>query len=216
MRRRLDAAETGRISTEQRFAALFHRFVVSFVVAHFREMKGGVFVSGSQEKPIPAIMAAYLKLTDVLNKIMVVLTGVVLVFMSVAVFGSVTSRFIANFSLAWVEEAATFGIAWVVAFGTAIAVRGGDLTAVEVVAMHLKGKTRHIVKICVCIISMFFFCFVIHSGWRMANIAKMQMSPTIPWLSMFWVYLAMPVGAICMFINMVARLIELVFNRREK
>lgn len=179
-------------------------------------MKGGVFVNSARDRHVPPILSAYLKMTGVLNKIMIVITGVILVFMSLAVFGSVTSRFIANFSLAWVEEVATFGIAWVVAFGTAIAVRGGDLTAVEVVTMHLKGRAAFIVKICVCVISLFFFCFIIHSGWRMANIAKMQISPTIPWLSMFWVYLAMPVGAACMFVNMVARLIELVFKGEEK
>lgn len=179
-------------------------------------MKGGVFVNASRYEGVPGPLALFLRFTDFLNMIIVVVAGIVLCFMCIAVFGSVVSRFVANFSLAWVEEAATFGIAWVVTLGTALAVRGGDLTAVELVAMKLKAESNRKLKLLVCVISVVYFLFVIYSGWKMANIAQMQSSPTIPWLSMYWVYLAMPVGALCMFANMIARFIELALKRRVK
>ncbi|MCC8191036.1 MAG: TRAP transporter small permease [Planctomycetes bacterium] len=165
---------------------------------------------------LPKPMAWYLRLTDGLNLIIAVAAGVILCAMSIAVFGSVLSRFIANISLSWVEEAATFGIAWVVTLGTALAVRGGDLTSVEVVAMRLKRQTNRRLKMAICLIAVVYFLFVMYSGWRMAGIARMQSSPTIPWLSMYWVYLAVPVGAVCMFVNIIARFLELALQRREK
>ena len=178
--------------------------------------KGGVFVNESRYAGVPGPLAAYLRFTDWFNAIIAVVAGTVLCGMCLAVFGSVVSRFVANFSLSWVEEAATFGIAWVVTLGTALAVRGGDLTSVELVAMKLKANTNRKLKMAVCGIAIVYFAFVVVGGWKMANIARMQTSPTIPWLSMYWVYMAMPVGAICMFINIVARFIELALRRREK
>lgn len=170
----------------------------------------------SRYSGVPGPLALYLRLTDYFNAVVTVASGIVLCFMCIAVFGSVVSRFIANFSLAWVEEAATFGIAWVVTLGTALAVRGGDLTSVELVTMKLNKETNRKLKMVICVISVVYFALVVYSGVMMANIAEMQTSPTIPWLSMYWVYIAMPVGAVCMFVNIVARFIELALKRREK
>ena len=156
-----------------------------------------------------SLLKGYLKFVYRVNWFIKGFAGLLLVLMSLIVFGAVLSRFIANISIAWVEQIAVFLMAWVVVFGTALAIRARHMIAVEAFAMNLKGNTWKSLKTLVMILSLVFLAILVDAGLKMANLAAMQYLPTLTWISMYWVYIAIPVGACFMILNMVANLIEL-------
>ena len=151
----------------------------------------------------------FLKLVDNMNSVVKIVGGIILCAMSIAVFASVGSRYLMKISLTWVEEAATFGMAWLCTLGGALATRKGDMTTVTMVVTYLPPGLQKICRIASCLLSLVFFIFIINAGIKMAVVAGLQRSPSIPQLSMFWVYLALPVGLCIMLVNTVVRMIEI-------
>ena len=127
--------------------------------------------------------------------------GVLLVVMSVITLASVLSRYVANVSFAWIEEGAVFIMVWVVVAGASLAIEARHMIAVEALASRFSGVPLKILKTLVGLISMAFIAILIWAGWNMTEVAAMQYSPTLPWLSMFWVYVAIPVGGGLMLLN---------------
>jgi TRAP-type C4-dicarboxylate transport system permease small subunit len=148
-----------------------------------------------------------------MNSMVKVFGGIILCAMSIAVFVSVASRYLSNTTLIWIEEAATFGMAWLCALGAGLATRKGDMTAVTLGIMLLPPKVQKICRIVSCAMCLVLFVFIIDAGIRMAIVARLQRAPSIPQLQMFWVYIAMPVGMVIMFLNTAVRMIEI---HREK
>jgi TRAP-type C4-dicarboxylate transport system permease small subunit len=157
--------------------------------------------------------AAILKMVDSMNAAVKIIGGVILCAMSITVFASVASRYFANISLTWLEEAATFGMAWLCTLGAGLATRKGDMTAVTLGIMFLPPKVQKICRIVSCAISLVLFVLVIDAGIRMAIVARLQHSPSIPQLTMFWVYIAMPVGLVIMFLNTAVRMVEIYLEK---
>lgn len=165
--------------------------------------------------PYPLIRG-YFAFLNWLNKVIRVIGGALLVVMSVAVFGSVASRWISNLSWAWVDEGAVFIMVWVVVFGTSLAIEAKHMIAVEALATRFAPPARRVLKTAVGLTSMAFVVILTVAGWNMAQVAGMQYSPTLPWLSMFWVYLAIPVGGVLMFLNLLGNVIKLWTERGEQ
>jgi C4-dicarboxylate transporter DctQ subunit len=173
-------------------------------------------MSGITESGFSTVFSAARKFADGINSIVKIVGGVILCAMSVAVFASVVSRYFVNISLTWVEEAATFGMAWLCTLGGGLATRKGDMTAVTLGIMFLSPKIQKICKIASCLLCLILFVFVIDAGIKMAVVARMQRSPSIPQLTMFWVYIALPVGLVIMFINTTVRMIEICTGEGDK
>ncbi|MBP1934709.1 TRAP transporter small permease [Ammoniphilus resinae] len=153
--------------------------------------------------------AGYFKLIQLVNMVTKIVAGVMLVIMSVVVFGSVMSRYFANLSWAWVEEGAVYLMIWIVALGASLAVSAKHMIAVEAVVMMFSRPLWRVAKTAVIILSVAFLVTLIIVGYNMAALASDQISITLPWLSLFWVYLSIPVGAFMMTLNMIATLIEI-------
>lgn len=83
------------------------------------------------------------------------------------------------------------------------------MIAVEALASRFSGVPLKILKTLVGLISMAFIAVLIWAGWNMTEIAEMQFSPTLPWLSMFWVYVAIPVGGGLMLLNFLGNTLKI-------
>jgi TRAP-type C4-dicarboxylate transport system permease small subunit len=165
------------------------------------------------ESRFSAVFAVACKFADGVNNVVKIIGGIILCTMSIAVFASVVSRYFANISLTWVEEAATFGMAWLCTLGGGLATRKGDMTAVTLGIMFLPPKIQKICRVASCLFCLILFVFILDAGVKMAVVARMQRSPSIPQLTMFWVYVALPVGLVIMFINTTIRMIEICANK---
>lgn len=169
----------------------------------------------SSERGFFTVFSAVRKFADGINAIVKIIGGFILCAMSIAVFASVVSRYFVNISLTWVEEAATFGMAWLCTLGGGLATRKGDMTAVTLGIMFLPPKIQKICKIASCLLCLILFVFIIDAGIKMAVVARMQRSPSIPQLTMFWVYIALPVGLVVMFVNTAVRMVEICSDKGD-
>ena len=50
-------------------------------------------------------------------------------------------------------------------------------------------------------------------GYQMAMVVSTQYAATIPFMSLFWVYIAMPIGFVIVFLNTLAHIFDLVFEK---
>lgn len=134
-------------------------------------------------------------------------------FMTLAVFVAIVSRAFVGISLSWVEESATFCMAWIGAVGAGLMSRRGGMTAIEIGIMYLPEKTKKLFKLIACSISYLFFVIVMVFGTQFALVSKTQMAVTIPSMSMMWVYIAMPAGALMMLVNTVAHMFDIIMDK---
>lgn len=160
-----------------------------------------------KKKPV---IAAYFKFVDIIDAIAKILGGGLLCLISITVFASVISRFIPGFSLTWVEELVTYAMAWLCTLGGGIATRHGDMTTVTIILNLFPEKVKKIVRVIACLFSLVIFALIIKAGWQMALVGNLRKSTAVPAITMFWMYLALPVGMIIMFLNTVARIIEIL------
>jgi len=152
---------------------------------------------------------------DRLNRLFEYVGLVLLSMMTIIVFVAIVSRFFAGISLSWVEESATFSMAWICALGAGLASRKGGMTTIEIGIMKFPFSVKKIIRVTACILSYIFFCTMILFGYKMAMVVRTQYATTIPFMSMFWVYVAMPVGFVIMFINSLAYMAEIIFSKED-
>lgn len=158
----------------------------------------------------------FIALVDIFNAWLQYIGITILCIMTITVFAAVLSRFFIGFSLSWVEESATFSMAWICAIGAGLTARKGGLTTIEIGVMWLPEHIRRIVAVIAALISFCIFSIIIYFGTKMAVIVNSQRATTIPMLTMFWVYVAMPFGVLIMFINTLIHTVEIVCGRVTK
>lgn len=159
-------------------------------------------------------IGSFIEFVDTANKWFQYVGIVILCMMTATVFVAVVSRFFVGISLSWVEESATFAMAWICALGAGVTARKGGLTTIEIGVMWLPSKIKRIVIVIASLVSFCIFFVIIYFGTRMAIIVNSQKAVTIPAMTMFWVYIAMPAGVIIMFFNTLVHTIEML--RGEK
>ncbi|ADY14481.1 TRAP transporter small permease [Sphaerochaeta globosa] len=152
----------------------------------------------------------FIALVDIFNTWLQYVGILILCIMTITVFVAVLSRFFIGFSLSWVEESATFAMAWICAIGAGLTARKGGLTTIEIGVMWLPEHIKRVVAVIAALISFCIFTVIIYYGTEMAIIVNSQHATTIPMLTMFWVYVAMPFGVLIMFVNTLIHTVEVV------
>lgn len=159
-------------------------------------------------------MTLYLKIVDKFNKSLLYILGVMLLIMVIVIAFQVLSRFVLKLPLSWTEELARYLMVFGVFWGAAYAWRNQGLIAVEFVAQMLPDLKRNTLKILINAIGALFMIFLMVKGVQMLAIVNTQISSSLQ-ISMAVPYSALPTGALFMFINAVAVIMELIQERRE-
>jgi TRAP-type transport system small permease protein len=156
----------------------------------------------------------YVRLTNLLNKVVGYMLFIMLAVMSVLITWQVFARFVAGNSLTFSEEASRFLMIWLTLLGAAYAVKEGSLIAVDILQNKLTGNPGKVLKVIMSVCTSVFYIILIIYGFKMAQNVSFQTAPTTG-LSMFWPMLAVPVGGALMLINTIASLIEDFIGKEE-
>ena len=160
-------------------------------------------------KQIKIICEKYIWAVDRLNILLKIVSGFLFCLLVVLIFLSVMSRFMFNFSFAFIEQAAAYIAVWMVMMGLPLTIRAGSMMAIELIYSIFKGKlTVKFIKTLVGILSIVFFAIMIRAGILFVEIGAISTSSTLPWIRLSWVYLSIPLGAIFMILNTFANTIE--------
>lgn len=152
---------------------------------------------------------------DKLNKAFEYVGVVILSAMTVIVFVAIVSRFFTGISLSWIEESATFAMAWIGALGAGLISRRGGMTAIELGVAFFSKRVEKVLRILAYMLSMVFALIMVFYGYKMAMVVNTQYAATIPFMSLFWVYIAMPFGFVIVFINTFAHIFDVAFSEEE-
>jgi C4-dicarboxylate transporter DctQ subunit len=114
---------------------------------------------------------------------------------------SVILRYLFFTGIDWGEEATRYVMIWMGFLGTSLALRKGAHAGVEMLRAALPLPIRRIVTAIAVASMLFFFTVVVYQGFVLVTEVADKESVVIP-MSMAWFYLAIPVGVLLMFVQM--------------
>lgn len=110
-------------------------------------------------------------------------------------FWQIMTRFVLEQPSEWTEVLIRLALAWMVFMGIAAAFRNGAMICVDVLYRWSGKRVRRFLDWAVALVSIALLALVLWIGWDYAQRSSVQTISGIETVSMFWAYLAMPVGA---------------------
>lgn len=164
-------------------------------------------------------MHSILSAIDKLNAGVTILVGILLMVVTVAVFGQVTVRFVLtaggiNISAPWTEELARYALIWMVFLGAGVGVRHAQMIALEFGVRKLPPRIGVPVRYLSIILCVALFTMMVWVGVSFVDLGRSETSPVLG-ITKDHVYWAMPVGAGLMIINAVALVIDTLLSGRD-
>jgi TRAP-type C4-dicarboxylate transport system permease small subunit len=126
---------------------------------------------------------------------------------SLGVFQIIT-RFVLETPAEWTEVLIRFSLIWMVFLGIPLAFRQGAMVSVDVLYRWSPPGIRRLLDWVVCLAAASLVLVIIWWGWDYANRGKVQTMSGLESVSMFWAYLAMPVGGVLSLFGIVANLLD--------
>ena len=133
-----------------------------------------------------------------METILVILFSVMIVLM----FSEVVARHVLNSPIIWSEELGRMLFIWCVYLGAAIAFSRKSHITVDYFTQFLPANLKGPMIIFVNILVMVALVFVVIMGTRFAAMSFTTPAYSIPFVKLGWAYMAVPFGALTMFINL--------------
>ena len=138
---------------------------------------------------------------------MVIACAMLVVASSLGMFQIIT-RFVLESPAEWTEVLIRFSLIWMVFLGIPLAFRQGAMVSVDVLYRWSPPRIRRLLDWVVCLAAASLILVIIWWGWDYANRGKVQTMSGLESISMFWAYLAMPVGGVLSLFGIVANLLD--------
>lgn len=164
-------------------------------------------------------MRSFVSAIDKVNAGVTIVVGLLLMLVTIAVFGQVAVRFVLtaagiNISAPWTEELARYALIWMVFLGAGVGVRNAQMIALEFGVRKLPagvGVPVRYLSIGLCVA---FFAMLLWVGISFVDLGRSETSPGLG-ITKDYVYWAMPVGAGLMILNSVALVIDTLLAGRD-
>jgi C4-dicarboxylate transporter DctQ subunit len=115
------------------------------------------------------------------------------------VTAEVALRYLFSHSMIFTEELSRYLMVWIVFLGSALAIRDGSHIHIQILVKRLDSRMQQIVKLAAYALIIAFLVFITVEGLKILPRQLQQMCITID-ISLFYFYLAIPVGSILMII----------------
>ncbi|WP_088282235.1 TRAP transporter small permease [Ideonella sp. A 288] len=120
----------------------------------------------------------------------------------------IITRFVLETPAEWTEVLIRFTLIWMVFMGIPMAFRQGSMVSVDVLYRRSGPRGRRVLDGVVCLAALVLIGIIIWWGWDYANRGKVQTVTGLEEVSMFWAYLAMPVGGLFSVVALIGNLID--------
>lgn len=108
----------------------------------------------------------------------------------------IVTRFIIERPAEWTEVLIRFTLIWMVFLGVPAAFRAGAMVSVDVLYRWSGRRLRRVLDALVAIAALVLVAVIVWVGWDYAQRGTVQTVTGLEDMSMFWAYLALPVGGI--------------------
>ena len=126
---------------------------------------------------------------------------------SLGVFQIIT-RFVLEQPAEWSEILIRFSLIWMVFLGIPAAFRQGAMVSVDVLYRWSPPRLKRVLDWVVSLAALTLIAIIIWWGWDYAQRGSVQSMAGLESISMFWAYLAMPVGGLFCVIGIIANLLD--------
>ena len=120
----------------------------------------------------------------------------------------IVTRFVLEQPAEWTEVMIRFSLIWMVFLAIPAAFRQGAMVSVDVLYRKSPPKMRRVLDWVVSIAAMTLIGIIIWWGWDYARRGGVQSMAGLESVSMFWAYLAMPVGGVFCIIGILGNLMD--------
>ncbi len=120
----------------------------------------------------------------------------------------IITRFVLETPAEWTEVLIRFSLIWMVFLGIPMAFRQGAMVSVDVLYRWSPPRIKRVLDVVVCAAALLLVAVIIWWGWDYANRGKVQSMIGLEDVSMFWAYLAMPVGGLFCVVGIIGNLLD--------
>ncbi|MDO8717780.1 MAG: TRAP transporter small permease [Polaromonas sp.] len=120
----------------------------------------------------------------------------------------IITRFVLELPAEWTEVLIRFSLIWMVFLGIPTAFRQGAMVSVDVLYRWSPPRLRRLLDWVVCLAAIGLIAIIIWWGWDYAVRGRVQTMSGLESVSMFWAYLAMPVGGLFSLVGIIANLLD--------
>jgi TRAP-type C4-dicarboxylate transport system permease small subunit len=131
-----------------------------------------------------------------------------LVVASVLGMFQIVTRFVLEQPAEWTEILIRLALIWMVFLGIPVAFRQGAMVSVDVLYRWSRPSIRRALDWMVCLASLALIGVILWWGWDYAVRGRVQSMAGLESISMFWGYLALPVGALFCVMGIVGNLLD--------
>lgn len=127
----------------------------------------------------------------------------------------IVTRFVLEQPAEWTEILIRVSLIWMVFMGIPTAFRTGAMVSVDVLYRWSPPGMRRVLDWVVCLAALALIAVIVWWGWDYAQRGSVQSMAGLESISMFWAYLALPVGGLFSMVGIVANLIDPQRNELE-
>ena len=138
---------------------------------------------------------------------MVAACAMMVIAASLGMFQIVT-RFLLEQPAEWSEILIRVSLIWMVFMGIPAAFRQGAMVSVDVLYRWSPPKLKRVLDWVVCLAALALIAVIVWWGWDYAQRGSVQSMAGLESVSMFWAYLALPVGGLFCVIGIIGNLLD--------
>jgi TRAP-type C4-dicarboxylate transport system permease small subunit len=120
----------------------------------------------------------------------------------------IITRFVLEQPAEWSEILIRFSLIWMVFLGIPAAFRQGAMVSVDVLYRWSPPRIRRVLDWVVALAALALIAIIVWYGWDYAQRGRVQTMAGLESISMFWAYLALPVGGLFCVIGIIGNLVN--------
>ena len=151
---------------------------------------------------------AFLRLERHTTAFAMAVACLMLVIASVLGMFQIVTRFVLEQPAEWSEILIRLSLIWMVFMGIPMAFRQGAMVSVDVLYRWSSPRIRRVLDWVVCLAALALIIIIIWWGWDYSLRGSVQSMAGLESISMFWGYVAMPVGGMFSVIGIIGNLID--------
>jgi TRAP-type C4-dicarboxylate transport system permease small subunit len=158
---------------------------------------------------------AFLKLERWTTGFSMLVACLMLVVASALGMFQIVTRFVLEQPAEWSEILIRLSLIWMVFMGIPMAFRQGAMVSVDVLYRWSPPRIRRALDWLVCLAALTLVAVIIWWGWDYSLRGRVQSMAGLESVSMFWGYVAMPVGGMFAMVGIIGNLIDPQRNELE-
>jgi TRAP-type C4-dicarboxylate transport system permease small subunit len=153
------------------------------------------------------------KAYDVLLKILLGYSAVLLLAMLAIVLVGVFFRYLINEALSWYDEFAGYTLVWLTMYGSVVALARGKHISFETLVEKFSAGAQRVVAALSVLCILGFSVVVLVSGWELIREMGAETAVSITEVKMAWIYSVMPISAGLMILVGIVQLVTIVSGK---